>query len=432
MWFKNRANTQPLRTRPLIGFLDYPDVFEDFYPHYGLDQRMFATRWSDTGNHAFLSLLQREVGDVVWYVFSLEPKITETMHEKVGCRVKLLHSSLLHRWLWRAFYLPRMAWRWRRAYPLYAVIASYSALLSLRFLCMLIRERPDFFFVQEYSSGRFDVLLFISRILRTPLIAYHAGSRPEAYVGRFLKRWTIPRANKLIVSSEDELRMLSSRYRVSPNRLKVILTPIDTDIFRPLDRSEACNALGLVPSQRYLLFVGRLDDKVKRISAVIRAFASLKEAHPELNLLILGDGPDRESLLVLARQLAPERVVFAGWISRSTDLAYFYNISECLVLPSRTEGFPTVVGEAMACGTPVLASHVGGVSELVIDGETGWTFASADDDRLAALLAFVAENPDVIASMRPRAREIAIRRVSPPMVALALRKCFLSVGKICN
>ena len=72
--------------RPLIAFFDYPDVFEDFYPHYGVDQRSFATRWAGTGNHAFLSLLQREVGDVVWYAFSLTPELDEARHEVVGCR----------------------------------------------------------------------------------------------------------------------------------------------------------------------------------------------------------------------------------------------------------------------------------------------------------------------------------------------------------
>src|SRR5881397_3561392 len=108
------------RDRPLIAFFDCPDVFEDFYPHCGVDQQSSATRWAATANHAFLSLLQREVGDVVWYAFSLAPRLREARHEVVGCRVRMLPSSWLHRCLWRAFYLPRPAWRWRGAYPAYA------------------------------------------------------------------------------------------------------------------------------------------------------------------------------------------------------------------------------------------------------------------------------------------------------------------------
>ena len=116
--------------RPLIAFFDYPDVVEDFYPHYGLDQNTFATRWADTGSHAFLSLLQREVGDVVWYSFSLKPELSEALHEEVGCRVRMMPSSWIHRQLWKLFYLPRASWRWRGAYPFYAVVASYVSLLS--------------------------------------------------------------------------------------------------------------------------------------------------------------------------------------------------------------------------------------------------------------------------------------------------------------
>jgi hypothetical protein len=101
-------STQILRERPLIAFFDYPDVCEDFYLHYGVDQHTFATRWVDTRSHAFLSLLQHEVRDVIWYEFSLRPKFSEARH-KVCCRVKFLPLSWLHCSLWRAFYLPRAA-----------------------------------------------------------------------------------------------------------------------------------------------------------------------------------------------------------------------------------------------------------------------------------------------------------------------------------
>src|SRR6267378_3566022 len=75
-------------------------------------------------------------------------------------------------------------------------------------------------------------------------------------------------------------------------------------------------------------------------------------------------------------------------------------------------GFPTVVGEAMACGTPVLASRVGGVSELVVADQTGWLFEPGDDDALTSRLAFVLAHPGQVRAMRPAARQIAEDRVS--------------------
>jgi glycosyltransferase involved in cell wall biosynthesis len=419
-----RLAPQKPRNRPLIAFFDYPDVFEDFYPHYGVDQRAFATQWTGTGNHAFVTALQREVGDVIWHAFSLAPELDGAYHAVTGCQVRFLSSSWFHRQLWHWFYLSRSAWRWRRAYPAYAVVASYLALLSYPFFKMLRRDRPDFFFVQDYATGRFDVLLLLARALRVPLIAYHSGSHPDRYVGRLAKRWTIPHADALIASSGDELEMLAKRYRVPRERLVVILTPIDTSTLRPLDRSEACQAAKLDPARRYLLFVGRLDDPVKRVSVLIRTFAGLAGEHPHVDLLIAGQGPDKEKLCRLAEEQAPGRVRFLGWVSRAEAKARLYNVADCLMLNSRSEGFPTVVGEAMACGTPVLSSQVGGVAELVVEGETGWLFPPGDEEALRAKMAYVMSRPEAVTAMRPQVRILAERRVSPEVVGAALRSCF--------
>jgi glycosyltransferase involved in cell wall biosynthesis len=418
------AGLQTPRKRPLIAFFDYPDVFEDFYPHYGVDQRKFATQWAATGNHAFVAALQREVGDVIWYAFSVAPELAEARHAITGCRVRFLASSWLHRHLWRWFYLPGPAWRWRGAYPAYAVVASYVALASYPFIQMLRRDRPDYFFVQDYATGRFDVLLVLARTLGVPLIAYHSGSQPEKYVGRLAKRWTIPHAGSLIASSQDELEMLATRYHVPRERLVVILTPIDTSTFRPLDRCEACRAAGLDPARRYLLFVGRLDDPVKRLSPLIRTFATLAGEHRNVDLLIAGKGPDEEKLRRLAGEQVPGRVRFLGWVSRTEVKALLYNVADCLVLNSRSEGFPTVVGEAMACGTPVLASRVGGVGELVVEEETGWLFPPGDEEALRGRLLHIGTHPEFVAAMRPQVRNLAESRVSPAVVGAALRSCF--------
>ena len=417
-------STQILRERPLIAFFDYHDIFEDFYPHYGVDQKSFATRWADTANHAWLSLVQRHIGDVIWYMFSLAPKLAEAKHEVVGCRVKFLPAPWAHRCLWRAFYLPRMAWRWRRAYRAYATVASYIALISLPFFRTLLYDRPDCFFVQDYASGRFDVLLLIARLLGVPLIAFHSGSRPERYFGRIVKRWTISRANWLFPSGRDELETLASRYRVPRQRLTVIRPPVDTTVFRPLDRAAACHTANLDPTRRYVLFVGRLDDGVKRVSALIRTFATVAVAHRDTDLVIVGDGADRDRLQALAVEQIPGRVHFLGWISELAAKVQVYNVAECLVLASWREASPAVISESFACGTPVVASRVGAIGDLVIDGQTGWLFPPGDDEALAARLSLALTHPEIITSMRPQLREFAETCVSPAAITAALRKGF--------
>ena len=271
------------------------------------------------------------------------------------------------------------------------------------------------------------MLLGFARALRVPLVAYHAGGDPDAYVGTALRRRTLPRADLLLASSAFERERLVTVFGVPPERVRVVLTPIDTGCFRPLDRLESCLRPGLDPFRRYVLFVGRLSDREKRVGALLRAFAKVMSRSPETDLLVVGDGPDGEGLRRCAAGLAPGRVRMLGWRSGSEALAPLYNAADCLVLPSRREGFPTVVGEAMACGTPVLASRVGGVPELVEEGVTGWLVEPEDDAALAERLAHVLDRPDELFAMRPAARAVAEARVAPAVVGAQLREAFGTV-----
>jgi glycosyltransferase involved in cell wall biosynthesis len=120
-------------------------------------------------------------------------------------------------------------------------------------------------------------------------------------------------------------------------------------------------------------------------------------------------------------------VRFLGWTSGSNRLRALYNAADCLVLPSRREGFPTVVGEALACGTPVLGSRVGGIPELVHEGRTGWLVDPEDETALAERLAYVAGHPDEVKALRPAARAAAEARVSPAVVGPQLKDAFATV-----
>jgi glycosyltransferase involved in cell wall biosynthesis len=422
----SRRSPAPSRGRPLVAFFDFHDVFEDFYPHYGIDQETFARRFADTGNHAWLELVQEDVADVVWLAFSVAPRLREARHEVVGCRVRFLRSSPAHRALWRAFYLPPFAWRWRRAYPAYATVASYASLASVRFARALAEERPDALFVQSYSSGRYDVLLAAARLLRIPLLTFHTGDLPEEYVAPAIKRHTIPRADWIFASGGREVDLLERRFGVPPDRISVIRPPVDTDVYRPMPRGEARAAGGLPLERRSILYLGRLQDAVKRVRAIIRAFAAVAPEAPDLDLLVAGTGRDEKALRRQAEELAPGRVRFTGWVSGARAKSALYASSECLVLASVREGSPGVVGEALACGTPVVAPSVGGIDDLVEDGVTGYLLPPGDDDALAAALRLVAAGS--LRDAGPASREMALRHVSRDVVRATLRAGFGAVG----
>ena len=411
----------------MIVVFDYPDVFEDFYTHYGVDQKSFGTTWAETGAHKFATLLDRSVGNGVWYAFSLEPEAPFYQHEVTGMRIRFLRSSLLHRKLWRWFYASPWSWQRVKWTRIYETLAPYIALMSLDLIKALWSDRPDAFFIQDYTNGRFDVLVLISRFMRIPVLAWHSGSLPEDYRGVLVRRWSLRHADALLVSSKREATMLETRFSVAPQRIRVLLTPIDTASFYPLPRDDALRETGLDPSRRYVIFVGRLEN-VKRVGSLLQAFSYCADLHPDVDLLIVGEGSRGEELRARASDLPAGRVRFLGWRSGSAALAPLYSASECLVLPSLREGFPTVVGEALACGLPVLATDVGGIAEVVTHGVNGWLTPPLDDDALRIQLEKVLSGDLDLASCRIQARKTAENMLSPEEIGAALKDSFRCAG----
>jgi glycosyltransferase involved in cell wall biosynthesis len=412
------------RKRPLIAFFDYSDVYEDFYPHYGVSQHEFATRWHNTANHAWLAIIQKEIGDVLWYCNSIRPEVDEEIHEFIGCRVKFVPSSWLHRLLWKAFYLPACAWRWRRFYRGYALVASYLAPFSWSLFNSLRRERPDILYVQDYCSGRYDVLLLFAKLLNIPCLTFHSGSTSDKYLGKALRPLTIRQADWIFPSGNNELKLLEQKFGVPASRQSIIRPPIDTDLYRPMDRREACARYHLDADKRYFIFVGRLDDSVKRLSAIIEVFAGLCRDNSQFDLLIVGNGQDETSLKHQANDLIPGRVHFLGWIAEDHEKALALNTADCLLLASWREASPAVIGEAFACGVPVISSKVGCIDDLVIDDTTGWLFPAGDDEGLRQRLAHVMNDPEIITPMRKTVRDAAVRTVSIQAVSKALGEGF--------
>ena len=181
---------------------------------------------------------------------------------------------------------------------------------------------------------------------------------------------------------------------VAPDRVTVLRNGVDLELFRPFDRQAARKALGL--TRRTLASVGLLIDR-KGHHHIIRALKQL----PETNLLIAGDGPDRRALERLAQEEGvSDRVRFLGSVDQNR-LREIYNAVDALVLASSREGWANVLLEAMACGTPVVASAVWGTPEVVARPEAGVLMPSLDPQGVAAgVTSLFAAYPDHAATRR--------------------------------
>ena len=180
---------------------------------------------------------------------------------------------------------------------------------------------------------------------------------------------------------------------VPAESIQVLRNGVDLTLFSPVDRERVRQRLGM--KQRTLLSVGNLL-AFKGHHIAIRALSLL----PDCELVIIGAGPERPALDALARQTGVgERVRFAGSIGQE-QLREYYGAADALVLASSREGWANVLLEAMACGTPVVASDVGGASELVASPEAGLLTERAPEALARTLQRLFSNYPDRAATRR--------------------------------
>ncbi|MBE9048786.1 glycosyltransferase [Pleurocapsales cyanobacterium LEGE 10410] len=186
----------------------------------------------------------------------------------------------------------------------------------------------------------------------------------------------------LILQWEGSMRSLVS----SLGHIEVIPCGTDIDCFGSVDKIESRSKLDIDLSSQVVLYVGRFDRR-KGIETLVRALAQKQvKHHPNLKAIIVGgstpgrkDGKERDRIEALVNELRlGEIVTFAGRIEH-TDLAYYYAAADVCVVPSHYEPFGLVAIEAMASGTPVIASKVGGLKFTVVDELTGLLVSPQDD-----------------------------------------------------
>jgi glycosyltransferase involved in cell wall biosynthesis len=154
------------------------------------------------------------------------------------------------------------------------------------------------------------------------------------------------------------------------DRTKVIGNGVDAQRFFPEDRRSARNRLGLNQAEEIVVSVAALR-QVKGPDLLLRAAALLRNSGRHCRVIFVGAGPELPSLQRLARQLECEHLVtFAGKVNNQ-DLRFYFSAANVSCIPSRNEGWPNVLLESLACGTPVVATRVGAATEILADTDLG-------------------------------------------------------------
>lgn len=211
----------------------------------------------------------------------------------------------------------------------------------------------------------------------------------------------------LITSTPWEKEQIISFNNIDPAKIKVIPCGVDLRLFKPIPMGKAKKLLGLSAEKEFILYAGRID-AIKGIDVLIKAFAYLIKKYlrwrKELGLIIIGgevdismreENQEWQRLKKMVENLGLQEQV-AFWGPQPQDLLpYFYSAAQALILPSRYESFGMVALEAMACGTTVIASDVGGLPFTIKDRENGFLIPEGDWVSLAEKILEVVENRDL-------------------------------------
>jgi glycosyltransferase involved in cell wall biosynthesis len=226
---------------------------------------------------------------------------------------------------------------------------------------------------------------------------------------RVLKRicsWYITKANLVIVPSKY-IAQLVAGWGVTSERIRVVYNALDESRFNSLpNKIDARQALGYSEGSTLVLTAARLVSW-KGIDGVIRAIDKIRFDFSDIQLIVVGDGPERRQLENLAAE-CNYPVQFLGFISQQ-DLYHVMRAADVLVLFSTYEGMPHSVLEAMACGIPVVASSVGGTLEVIIDRDNGLLVPAGDETALSETLGQLLSHPSLARKISDGANNILLQ-----------------------
>jgi D-inositol-3-phosphate glycosyltransferase len=241
-------------------------------------------------------------------------------------------------------------------------------------------------------------------------------------------------SDKIVAATLAEKAQLEWLYKADVKKIEVIPPGVDVSHFYPIPADEARDYIGVNSDDQMVLFVGRIEP-LKGVDILIQAMSCLNlrevTGNKQISLTIIGGDPDVNAAEMSAEMARLQKmsndlcmgkmVVFLGKRSQDT-LPYYYSSADVVVMPSHYESFGMVALEAMACGTPVIASQVGGLAFLVQDGVTGYHVPDDDPSELCGRLKDLLGNHKLRETLGIQANNYAQSyawgRIAPQVISL--------------
>ena len=233
-------------------------------------------------------------------------------------------------------------------------------------------------------------------------------------------RLTMKVAN-VVIGLSSAAAKFAEKFGAAPSRTHVIPSSVDTSLFRPHQGNLLKEKWGI--RGKVILFVGKLM-RDKAPWAILQAFREVEKRVPDAKLVILGKGPEESRLRALKQRLQLKNVHFIPRIPRE-DMPQIYPGADLLVLPSLFEPFGNVVLEALASGLPVVGSKIGGMADVIINGQTGFHIAPGSAQELAKYTLLMLEDEGLRKKMGVAARMDAVERLDDLVVTRRVENLYL-------
>ena len=422
-----QLNGSPQDTAPAVALVPWGNVVEDFLDPLGVSLETFIDSFRGSWIFGYATALERAgMRPILLYTSRQVRAPRRVTHEPTGTVMHLLPAPFVYRLIARRMVYPygqtvtemfgEIRGARRLLLPFYALakeLALYSATPPIALERVLRSEQCRTLVCQEYEYPRFDVCVLLGRLTRRKVFGcFQGGNYRHSRLEGFVRPHSIHASTGLIVGSQSEVERILAVYGSHATRVARIANPVDLDLWRPEDKDQARDELGLPRDAVVAVWHGRVAIDKKGLDLLLDAWAQVraKRAGGDARLLLIGTGDDAAKLEELLRRAGSEDVL---WIDRflndEATVRRYLSAGDVYVFPSRYEGFPVAPLEAMACGLPLVATDVQGMREILPDGqESGGLLVPRDDVAgLAAGLAALLDN----AQLRERLGRAARHRV---------------------
>jgi glycosyltransferase involved in cell wall biosynthesis len=293
-------------------------------------------------------------------------------------------------------------------YPLTGI--SYAHFVS-RYAIKNIKPKPDLLHAHFSYPDGFG-MIGLAKKWKVPFVISALGTleRKIAYEGSYTSRQIFEAMNcaDKVLSVSEDLKIHIVNLGISEDKVSVVPNGVDMEKFKPAGKEYARNMLNLPQDKKIVLFVGALK-KIKGVDYLIEAAKSFLDSNISLYMVGRDDGM-KKSLEKRAHELKIGNYIkFTGPLNHE-DIPLWFSASDILVLPSLSEGRPNVVLEAFACEVPVVATNVGGIPELMINGETGYLVPAENPTELSEKVNKLLGDRDLRIKMGKFGRRTIIQR----------------------